>query len=719
MAGKHIYIASLRGTFGDRREPNVTKQSFSVPKEIASSNRTLFGRSILLAMTIVTVVALFDGGVRAQTQNELASPFHAGFRSSYLENYHQTTAQILTGCPECGTFSNGTGSGYQFELFGEVPFNFLRRLDLTFSTGFVERGGAFGQSTTDELPILDPNTNTYVHLTRQHTFTASLKYIDISGGARFTPLAKFAGYFAARIDAGIPAGRSTTYTQTESILAPQGVVYPQTNTTSLTDGQGTISGVNTLFGLTGTLGYEFPIGPAFTASPELSYYLPLNSVSTAYPWHVASLSAGVAIRWNEPPKSAPLPPSPPPAPPPIVQREDPNALAPKISAASLSSEPLHIIETTVTETFPILPYLFFDSASATIPDRFARLSPKEASQFSENNLPHRSLESYYQLLNVIGSRLRVNPSAILSINGTTDGREAGDLADSLAHNRAESVRDYLASVWSISNDRLKITTSDAPHNPSSTQYEQGFEENRRVELSSNDDHILAPIVHERFREESALPTSFPISLSASSKIGVRDWHLAIHAHGTTIYGTSGRGTPPGKVEWNPTEGQVEALAKELGPRDSLQLEFQASAENGSETDRTISLPASKSINPFELSRLSLIVFDFDQSIIDPQNQRMISQFVAKSFYPASTATIVGSTDDLGELAHNQELSTARADNVRDLILGDKPDAKITSTKGIGPSDLLYDNHLPEGRYYCRTVKVEVATPLESILTGQK
>ncbi|MFI5201631.1 MAG: OmpA family protein, partial [Candidatus Kapaibacterium sp.] len=616
------------------------------------------------------------------------------------------------------------------ELFGEVPFNFLRRLDLDFSAGFVERGGAFGQAITDELPILDPNTNTYVHLTRQHTFTASLKYIDVSGGARFTPFPKYAGYIAARIDAGIPAGRSTTFTQTESILSPQGVVYPQTNSTSLTDGQGTISGVNTLFGLTGTLGYEFPIGPAFTAAPELSYYLPLNSVSTTYPWHVASFSAGVALRWNEPPKSAPLPAPPPPPPPPIVKREDPNALAPKISAVSLASEPLHIIETTVTETFPILPYIFFDSAIATIPDRFARLSSNEAAHFSESNLPHRSLESYYQLLNVIGSRMRANPSAILSINGTTDGREGkdegkdegGGMKDEgkeLAQRRADAVRDYLAEVWNIDKSRLAETTSDAPHNPSSTQYEQGFEENRRVELSSNDDHILAPIVHERFREESALPKSLPISLLATSKIGVRNWHVGIRSHDATIFETSGLGTPPAKLEWNPTEGQVDALAKELGQRDSIQLEFQASAANGAETDQTISLPASKSINPFELSRLSLIVFDFDQSAIDPQNQRMISQFVAKSFYPASSATIVGSTDNLGELAHNQELSTARADNVRDLILADKPEAKITSTIGIGPANLLYDNHLPEGRYYCRTVKVEVATPLESILTGQK
>ena len=95
----------------------------------------------------------------------ITSPFHAGVRVSYLENYHQTDAEIVAGCPVCGNFSNGTGGGFQIEGFGEVPFNFYRRLDLTFGLGFAERGGAFGQTETSELPILYPNSNTYGPLT--------------------------------------------------------------------------------------------------------------------------------------------------------------------------------------------------------------------------------------------------------------------------------------------------------------------------------------------------------------------------------------------------------------------------------------------------------------------------------------------------------------------------------------------------------------------------
>ena len=671
---------------------------------------------LVAAATVLVLFLLTSNAVSQTASDATLSPFHAGIRASYLENYHQTDAL----CPTCGTYTNGKGGGYAIEAFGEVPFNFFRRLNLAFGLGIANRGGDFGAAISNLLPVLDPNSNKYVPLVQQSTYNANLALLNLSGGLRIQPLAKLPAYLGANIEAGIPLGSSASYQQTEKILSPQGVFYPSTGTTTQVDGSGVIPNLHTLFGLSGTIGYEFPLSATFTAAPELSYFYPLNNVESDFQWHVSSIRAGVAVRWNKPPAYIePLPP-PKPEPPPIVVREDPNALAPKLSAMSLSSEPFRIVETTVTETFPILPYVFFDSASATLPDRFAQITPADADKFRESDLPHRSLESYYNLLNVIGSRLRTNPSATLTINGTTDGREvnAQDFGTQLALARAEAARDYFVKVWKIDPERLHITTSDAPHNPSSTEYAEGLEENRRVELSSDDGQILKPIVHERFREESATPKLLPVQLSATSRAGVRDWGIKVRSLSHIIYESSGKGAPPATIEWKPTDGEIETLAKYLGPKDSLQFDLEATASNGAHSKQTLALSASKAINPFELSRLSLIVFDFDQSAIGPQNKRMISQFVAKSFYAVSSATITGSTDNLGELKHNEKLSQDRAFNVRDVILAEKADSKITSTKGIGPSNLLYDNHLPEGRYYCRTVRVEVETPLDAVVRGK-
>src|ERR1700689_2438167 len=100
-----------------------------------------------MKIAIVICLMCIAASARGQYSDDaslLASPFHAGVRIDYLRDYYNIDAEILSGCPLCGTFSNGNGSGYQIELFGEVPFNFYRRLNLTFRLGLADRGGNFG-----------------------------------------------------------------------------------------------------------------------------------------------------------------------------------------------------------------------------------------------------------------------------------------------------------------------------------------------------------------------------------------------------------------------------------------------------------------------------------------------------------------------------------------------------------------------------------------------
>ena len=75
--------------------------------------------------------------------------------------------------------------------------------------------------------------------------------------------------------------------------------------------------------------------------------------------------------------------------------------------------------------------------------------------------------------------------------------------------------------------------------------------------------------------------------------------------------------------------------------------------------------------------------------------------------------ITGTTDAMGELGHNKELSTSRAFAVHKLIKDENSHAEITKVEGIGPTYSAEMNSTPEGRYYCRTVTVQVQTPLKS------
>jgi len=57
--------------------------------------------------------------------------------------------------------------------------------------------------------------------------------------------------------------------------------------------------------------------------------------------------------------------------------------------------------------------------------------------------------------------------------------------------------------------------------------------------------------------------------------------------------------------------------------------------------------------------------------------------------------------------HNQELSFKRAESAKNAI--NHPNCK---SFGFGESKSLYDNNLPEGRFYCRTVEINVETAIE-------
>lgn len=632
-----------------------------------------------------------------------STSFRLVFYGGYALNFHETTASLFTGGGECGAFNDGEGAGPAMGLYGEIPVAGTW-LDLVLGGSFLQRGGEFGEVYTGGLPVLDPNSDRYVQLQRKHSYTANLGYVYGELGVRLTPVQEYPFYFRLTGAAGAPITEAT-HRQTEEILAPVGVLYPETNTAIREVSSGEIRDAGLSVAVAGAIGYPFPLSRRITASPEISYYYPLNDVTPNYRWRISSLQGGIALRWS----FGRLP---------IDHTQEPPVIAadaepPYVTLATVNTRKLEIVETVVTETFPVLPYLFFDPSSSDIAARYRQIPPGATGEFDEQELPHRSLAAYYDLLNIIGGRLAADPSARITLNGTTDGTEApvAGAANNLARARAQAVKDYLVKIWEIAPARIAVTTSAQPTYPSSMQYAEGAEENRRVEVITTSDQILRPIVFERFKEHTIEPSELLFSVGAESPAGIRDWKLDVFAGDRNVWSQTGTGAPPSTLRWDLDRDAAVRMAEMLVGDDKLRCELTIVDNEGREGRSEFAEPARKEMSPFEVSRLSLIVFDFDKANINPQNKRMISSFVARSMQPSSTAAITGSTDRLGELEHNQQLSGARAVAVRDLIVNERPEATITDVKGVGPSRLLYDNDIPEGRYYCRTVTVEVRTPI--------
>lgn len=101
-------------------------------------------------------------------------------------------------------------------------------------------------------------------------------------------------------------------------------------------------------------------------------------------------------------------------------------------------------------------------------------------------------------------------------------------------------------------------------------------------------------------------------------------------------------------------------------------------------------------------------FDFDKSVVKPADQAKLADLVDKSKAIALEVMVVtGHTDSVGSDAYNQKLSIARADAVKNFLVGKGVEKNRVYTEGKGEKSPTADNKTAEGRAKNRRVSVEV------------
>ena len=263
----------------------------------------------------------------------------------------------------------------------------------------------------------------------------------------------------------------------------------------------------------------------------------------------------------------------------------------------------------------------------------------------------------------------------------------------------------------MGDDRFVIKTTSRPRLVSNESYDEGIEENRRVEFSSSDPSILGPVVHSRFYEYVPSQPRHQFRVDVRNAPKNSGWNLSVYHRGNMIGGRGGSLVPPSTVTFDLDQEMTDQIGPVIGSVDTLDAQLRLNPQGTGSPIATTRFPLVKTTSNYEVSRLSLIVFDYDRADITKANKTMMKRVISGAVRDGSVATIVGSTDRLGEEDHNKELSSDRARTVDRFTRSIAPSLEVEDVRGIGSSELPYDNALPEGRFYCRTVSLTIKTPL--------
>jgi outer membrane protein OmpA-like peptidoglycan-associated protein len=635
-------------------------------------------------------------------------------------NMHAANFYGLPGIPSCcPRYETGNGLGINAGIFYNFPvgeeWEFSIRAQYMMLSGLLSRD--------EPIFIAGPPPNyTGMPAQFQYTVDASLGAISLAPNLIYRISDQLSAFGGLR--GGFLFQKS--FSQKEELLSSWGV-FPDTKARTRHVYSGTIPDASSIdAALFVGLSYDLPISSSFEwfLVPEVYYTFGITPIASGLTWRVNTFSGGIGIKYAPrriiPPKPPPLPPPPPPLPPPPPPPEVP-VLDATIAAVSLNNDSTEspvskmvIEEFSSTRLQPFLKYIFFDENSSAIPIRYRKMSPEVKEKFKNDDkvlFNLSTMDVYYELLNIVGKRMLKNPNAVLTLTGCNSdaGIEKGNTG--LSQRRAESVKRFLASEWGIDPGRLIVKTQGLPDVPSNPADPDGVKENMRVELDANYPDIFVPIKIDELVIKSNPPV-IRFKVKVKAEIGISRWEIVTSQSSGDLKVFNGDGPVQPNVDWD-IEKEEEFI-----PRFDEPLKYKLEVtdnDNKLWASPTQELPVEQitkkrkmedlTLADKETSKFSFISFAFNSFDLTKEHRHIIDN-VKKTIQKNSIIKIEGYTDRMGDPALNLTLSQRRAENIA-KALGINPN----QAKGLGETK-LYDNDLPEGRFFNRTVHVVVETPIE-------
>ncbi|WP_426094490.1 OmpA family protein [Flavobacterium sp. DSR2-3-3] len=606
--------------------------------------------------------------------------------------YRGSTNQLNAAFTPPATFHDGDGIGlFVAPLLEYRPAT--SRWGVMLQAGYDSRKGSFDQVLTACDCPADLSTD--------------LSYITVEPSVRFAPFkSNFYLYGGPRL--AFNMDKSFTY---QLGINP---AFPDQAPSAAVTGE--FSEIEeTILSMQIGAGYDIPLSSdsnktQFVLSPFVSFqpYFGQNPRATET-WNITTIRAGVALKFGQGQNIQQATD--------MVQDREVN-----FTVNSPSNVPG---ESRMTEIFPLRNYVFFNEGSSEIPNRYVLLTKAQVKDFKEDQLEtfaptnlsdrsKRQMTVYYNVLNILGDRMQKNPSATITLVGSSNNGNTDGLT------MAESVKTYLVNVFAINEARITTKGQNKPNIPS--EQPGGTQElvllregDRRVSIESNSPDLLmefqsgpnAPLKPVQIVPSQVAPVESYVTFNnKGAGEALSSWSLQI-------------ADEQGKVQsFGPyTEEEVKIpgnLILGSRPEGDYKVKMIGQTKSGKivEKETPVHMVLWTPAKMDEGMRYS-IIYEFNSSTAITMYEKYLTEVVAPKIPSGATVVIKGHTDIIGEEIYNQGLSLSRANDVKRIIESSlaktgRNDVKFeVSGYGENENNAPFDNKTPEERFYNRTVIIDI------------
>ncbi|TKC10423.1 OmpA family protein [Pedobacter polaris] len=382
-----------------------------------------------------------------------------------------------------------------------------------------------------------------------------------------------------------------------------------------------------------------------------------------------------------------------------------------------------IMKRKVSESLPILNYVFFDEGATTIPSRYVLLSPAQAAKFKQEDLQQepsenmnvrseRQLKVYYNILNILGDRMRANPEANITLSGAS---LAGPVEGKTF---AMEIKKYLVDVYAINENRIATNGRTKPVNPSEQvggkkELNLLREGDRRVDIQSNSSALLMVLGGELMKPIQINATQVdPKDSAVTFYVGKASEVLSSY----TLDVTDPNGTTK---QYGPfTKNEERISGKTIFTNNtpgSYKVVMLGTTKTGNVIRKESAVQLMGTEEQTENGLRYSILYNFNKANTTATYAKFLTDEVAPLISENSTVIIHGHTDIIGSEKYNLELSNKRAQETQQILeaalaKAGKRNVKFETTgNGEATDSAPFENSRPEERFYNRTVVIDINT----------